>query len=109
MPKVTVHQVNIIKVTLEDQVRFIIEQLGEKPYILFREVCKPLQSKMELIVTFMAALDLARLHFLAAKQSEIFGEIRLVVLKPLTMQKYLDLRDQDLMPETSNLVQTNGD
>lgn len=104
MPKVTVHQVNMIKVTLEDQVGFIIEQLGERPYILFREICKPLRSKMELIVTFMAMLDLARLNFLAAKQSEIFGEIRLVVVKALTMQKYLDVRDQDLMPETSKLV-----
>jgi segregation and condensation protein A len=105
MPKVTIHQVNIIKVTLEDQVAFIIEQFGDRPYILFREICKPLNSKMELIVTFMAILDLARLHFLAAKQSEIFGEIRLVPLQPLTMQKYLDVRDQDLLPENSKLVE----
>jgi len=101
MPKVTVHQVNIIKVSLEDQVGFIIEQIGNRPYILFREICKSLQTKMELIVTFMAILDLGRLHFLAAKQSEVFGEIRLVVLKPLTMAKYLEVRDQDLLPHTS--------
>jgi segregation and condensation protein A len=106
MPKVTVHQVNMIKVTLEDQVGFIIKQLQERPYILFREICKPLQSKMELIVTFMAVLDLIRLHFFAAKQSEIFGEIRLVLMQQLTMQKYLDVRDQDLMPETSKLSES---
>jgi chromatin segregation and condensation protein Rec8/ScpA/Scc1 (kleisin family) len=62
---------------------------------------------MELIVTFMAVLDLVRLHFLTAKQSDIFGEIRLVVLQSLTMQKYLDVRDQDLMPEEKNLVEQN--
>jgi segregation and condensation protein A len=101
MPKVTVHQVSIIKVSLEEQVRFIIEQIGNRPYILFREICKQLQNKMELIVTFMAILDLARLNFLAAKQSEIFGEIRLVVLQPLTIAKYLEVRDQDLLPESS--------
>jgi len=83
MPKVTVHQVNIIRVTLEDQVRYIFRQIAERPYVLFREVCQPLQSKMELIVTFMAMLDLLRLQFLSAKQSDIFGEIRLVVLLPL--------------------------
>ena len=109
MPKVTVHQVNIIKVTIEDQVRFIIEQLGERSYILFREICKSIHTKMELIVTFMAVLDLVRLHFLTAKQSEIFGEIRLVVLESLTMQKYLDMRDQDLIPEKTNLVKQNED
>lgn len=101
MPKVTVHQVSIIKVTLEEQVGFIVEQIGNRPYILFREICKKLQTKIELIVTFMAILDLARLHFLAAKQSEVFGEIRLAVLQPLTMAKYLEVRDQDVISESS--------
>ena len=52
-------------------------------------------------VKLPAILDLARLNFLAAKQSEVFGEIRLVVLKSLTMEKYLEVRDQDLLPQTS--------
>jgi segregation and condensation protein A len=101
MPKVTVHQVNVLRVTLEDQVKFIFQQIGERPYLLFREMCRPLQTKMELIVTFMAMLDLLRLQFLSAKQSDIFGEIRLVVLQTLSMGKYFEIRDKEFFSKSS--------
>lgn len=92
MPRVTVHQVNIIKVTIEDQVDFLFRQIGEKPYALFRDLVKPLRHRMELIVTFIALLDLMRLKFLTAKQTDIFGEIRLVPLRPLEMADYRVVR-----------------
>ncbi len=93
MPKVRVHQVNVIKVTMEDQVRFLFREIGNRPYALFGEIVRKLASRLELIVTFMAILDLLRLGFLSAKQSEIFGEIRLVPLQPLEFSKYLAIRD----------------
>ena len=100
IPKVTVHEVSVIKVTLEKQVEYIFSQFGDRSYALFREICRPVKTKMEMIVTFMAVLDLIRLKFFTAKQSDIFGEIRLVVLQPLSMKKYFDIRDQELLPET---------
>lgn len=102
IPKVTVHEVSVIKVTLEKQVDYLFSQFGDRAYALFREICRPIKTKLELIVTFMAVLDLIRLKFLAAKQSDIFGEIRLVVLQPLSMEKYFEIRDQELLPETVN-------
>ncbi len=97
MPKVTVHQVNVIKVTLDQQVAFLIDRLKGKPYALFSEVVKPLRTRMELVVTFMAILDLMRLHLLSAKQSEAFGEIRLVPLKDCSYECYLKVREQDIL------------
>ncbi len=97
MPKVTVHQVKVIKVTLDQQVAFLIDQLKGKPYALFSEVVKPLRSRMELVVTFMAILDLIRLQLLAAKQSEAFGEIRLVPLRDCSYECYLRVREQDIL------------
>lgn len=94
MPKVTVHQVNVIRTTIENQVAFLFNEMSNKPYVLFRRVCAPLKSKMELMVTFMAILDLMRLGFLSAKQSDAFGEIRLVPLQQLRMEKYLAIRDE---------------
>lgn len=109
MPKVTVHQVNILRVTIEDQVKFIFQQIGEQPYVLFREICQPLKTKIERIVTFMALLDLLRLQFLSAKQTEVFGEIRLVVLQSLSMKKYFEIRDKDIFSakSTENVVQAS--
>lgn len=107
MPKVTVHQVNVIRITIEDQVRFIFNQFKNRPYVLFREICKPLKTKMELIITFMAVLDLIRLAFLSAKQSHIFGEIRLIPLKILDMNEYFVIRDKELLPEKLNNETSN--
>ncbi len=102
IPKVTVHRVNVIKITIEDQVKFIFAQLGDRPYMLFREIVRPLENKIQLIVTFIAMLDLIRLHFLSARQSDVFGEIRLVPLQQLSIESYMELRDQELMPDSVN-------
>ncbi len=102
MPKVRVHQVNVIKVTMEDQVRFLFREIGSRPYALFGEIVRKLASRLELIVTFMAILDLMRLGFLSAKQSEIFGEIRLVPLQPLEFTRYQALRDSHSLKEKAS-------
>lgn len=101
MPRVTVHQVKILKITIEDQVKFLIRQFEERPgrggkkHILFSELQKHLQDKITLIVTFMAILDLIRLRFLTAKQSNAFEEIRLVSSPDLTLENYMRLRRQE--------------
>lgn len=102
MPKVTMHQVNVVKVTLEQQVKFVFQKFGEQSYILFSELRKGVKTKMELIVTFMSLLDLIRLQFLSVKQSDIFGEIRLVAIQPLNFEKYLEERDRNLITRSQN-------
>ncbi|MBN2367118.1 MAG: segregation/condensation protein A [Calditrichaeota bacterium] len=99
MPKVTIHQVKIIKITIEDQVRHIFNTFGNRPYVLFREITTSLSQKIEVIVTFMAILDLIQLSFISAKQSEPFTEIRLVALQKLDMGNYMKLRDKDVVSE----------
>ncbi|NOX38593.1 MAG: segregation/condensation protein A [Calditrichaeota bacterium] len=96
MPKVTIHHVQTIKVTLEDQVEFILKKLEGKAYLLFDELVAPIREKIRLIVTFMALLDLMRLGMIRAKQTEIFGEIRLQPQGAMSMERYLQLRDQEV-------------
>ncbi len=96
MPKVTIHHVQTIKVTLEDQVVFILEQLKQREYLLFQEMIAPIREKLRLIVTFMALLDLIRLGMIQAQQSVMFGEIRLKPIGEISMERYLRLRDQEI-------------
>ncbi len=95
MPRVTVHNVKTIKVTLEDQVQYIFKRLQEQPVVLFRELIEPFQEKIYVIVTFLALLDLIRLQMVRAVQTEVFGEIRLQGLGELTMTRYLQLRSSE--------------
>ncbi len=95
MPKVTVHSVKTIKITLEDQVNYIFQELNGKPFVLFHDLVKPFKEKIYLIVTFLALLDLIRLQMIKAVQSEVFGEIRLQPLGTLSMSRYFQLRNQE--------------
>ena len=95
MPKITVHQVNIIKITIEDQVKFLIDQIGGKKHILFSDLQKKLKNKITLIVTVMAISDLIRLRFLSAKQTKAFEDIRLVSSPDLTLENYMRFRNQE--------------
>lgn len=93
MPKVTVHQVQTVKVTIEEQVRFIFEKLNGKPYVIFREIVEELPGKIHIIVTFMAILDLMRLQMITCKQEAPFADIRIVPLTELTMSHFASLRE----------------
>ena len=95
MPKITVHQVKILKITIEDQVKFLINQIGNKKHILFSELQKYIPDKITLIVTIMAILDLIRLRFLTAKQGKAFEEIRLVASSDLSLENYMRFRTQE--------------
>lgn len=97
MPKVTVHHVSTLKITLEDQVAFILGHLKDKPYVLFEELLKHIKEKLRLIITFMALLDLMKFGMVSAKQTEVFGEIRIVRLQEMSMTRYYALRD-DVKP-----------
>ena len=93
MPKITVHKVKSIKVKLEDQVRHIVDCFEGKNYLLFSEVVREMSEKIYIIVTFMAVLDMMKLGMITTKQSDIFGEVRLVPLTEITMSRYLSMRE----------------
>jgi segregation and condensation protein A len=94
MPKITVHQVKVLKVTLEEQVTFLIDKMKGKKYILFGELQPFLNEKIIVIVTFIAILDLMRVGLLSAKQVEAFSDIRLIPSKKLSLDTYLESRHQ---------------
>jgi len=96
MPKVTLHRVRAVRVTLEDQIKFIFARLQNTDTLLFSELVKPLKEKLRLIVTFMALLELIRLGMIKAVQTEVFGEIHLRPIGEMSFQRYLSLRDRNV-------------
>ena len=82
MPKVTEHKVEMINVTVEEQADWIMQRLARKPMILFGELMAGLEKKIEIIVTFIALLDLMKQRLVTVSQSDNFDEIR---IKPLLL------------------------
>lgn len=64
-------------ITLEEKLRELQAMLQEKVEKAFSEVVSASRDKIEIIVSFLAILELAKQKFLSLSQNELFGEIRI--------------------------------
>lgn len=96
MPKVTVHHVSTVKVSIEDQVAHVIGKLQQHANVSFFDLLAEMKGKIYIIVTFMAILDLVRMGLVTARQSDIFGDIRLVSIGEPSMSRFLHLRESEV-------------
>jgi segregation and condensation protein A len=65
------------EVPLEARIREVLELLTEKTSVSFDELFSGGRRRIELIVTFMAVLELMRLKQIVARQADVFGTIRI--------------------------------
>jgi segregation and condensation protein A len=68
------------KFTVADKIAWLQEVFGSRERCHFMELFKESTSRTEVIVTFLALLELIRVCFLRVAQSEVFGEIEVVRL-----------------------------
>jgi len=84
--------------TVEDKITLIQHLLVERPSILLTEIFEQAHDKMEVIVTFMAVLELCRQRQILVVQKRLFSDIELlknadnIVVIP---------REQAVAPETN--------
>ncbi len=69
------------EIPMEQKMREILDLLESKEPLQFLEIFESSRSRREVIITFLAMLELIRLKQIHAKQTEIFGEIRVYRLK----------------------------
>jgi len=75
-PKVTEHSIEPIPVTIEEQINYIIRALdAHDGEVLFYEMLEKVASRMAMIVTFLALLEMLRQGEIEVTQSSTFGEI----------------------------------
>ena len=79
-PVISQFELNREPVRLEKQKELILKYFDDEGRLRFTTLIKKLHSRMEIIVTFLAILDLVRDGKCNLEQSDIFGEIELVHL-----------------------------
>lgn len=57
-----VHKVSLVKANIEEQSKFIIQKLRESGRLSFWQLCKNVNDRMVLIVTFLAILEMVKDH-----------------------------------------------
>jgi segregation and condensation protein A len=65
------------KITIREKIALIAEKLGRKPHATFGELIGRRPSRLEVVVTFLALLELVKRYRVAAKQDSLFGEIEI--------------------------------
>jgi len=65
------------KISLTEQKIFIIANFDEKGNLSLDKLIKKLKSKLEIIVTFLALLEMIRTAELVCKQKDTFGQIEM--------------------------------
>ena len=68
------------EIPLEQKVREILDLLEKQDCVQFSQIFSAAKPRRELIITFLALLELIRMRQVVAKQSEAFGEIRIYKL-----------------------------
>lgn len=63
------------EITLEEKIREILDRLRDGQSFTLASLCKDKRTRIEIVLTFLALLELARLRELILKQKERFGEI----------------------------------
>ncbi len=70
-------EISVDEVSVTERINYIMEALGNSPYILFESLFADMTRKMELIATFLALLELIRLKLIKIQQTKRFGTIRI--------------------------------
>jgi len=73
--EVTTHQVELEPVALEDKVEILRQRLYERGRLAWSELFEGVRSRIDVIVTFMAMLELAKGGVLRLQQADNFSEL----------------------------------
>jgi segregation and condensation protein A len=77
------------RVTIRDQIRLIARALRASRQLSFQKLLQNAGSRMEVLVTFLAVLELIKRRKIEARQERLFGEIELLSIGEWTEDEAL--------------------
>lgn len=77
LPKDVVHEVLLEKITVREKMTLLLDQLRAQGKILFESLFAEVKSRMEVVVTFLAMLELVKVRAIRIFQEEATGPIQI--------------------------------
>lgn len=65
------------KVTIREKIAYLSEMLGKSEQASFKAMIRSAKTRLEVVVTFLALLELVKRYRVAAKQEALFGDIEI--------------------------------
>ncbi len=69
--------VNMPRITIRDKIRTLLEKLRHTPRLTFRTLLSDQAQRVEIVVTFLAMLELIKRRIVIAQQSGLFSDIEI--------------------------------
>ena len=86
--------VTIPRITIREKIHSLLETLKTHRLIHFKDVLHS-QNRVEIVVTFLALLELVKRHIVQAQQADLFGDIQMEAVGELEGQEENDLDFQE--------------
>jgi segregation and condensation protein A len=94
------------EIPIENKIREILDILEGKQYVSFTEILKLQNTRIALIVCFMAVLELVKNKQIVAKQSDLFSEIRIYKVYTDEQARHLEQTEGSLAPDLELVSET---
>ncbi len=66
------------KVTIREKIAYLSEMLGKNKQASFKAMISSAKTRLEVVVTFLALLELVKRYRVAARQEDLFGDIEII-------------------------------
>ncbi len=83
--------VSIPIITIQNKIRSILQTIQKQGWVSFGAMLGRNHTRVEIVVTFLAMLELIKRHILAAQQPELFADISLTPLGGVNELSEIDL------------------
>lgn len=75
LPKDSVHEVTLERITVREKMTLLLDRLRHQGRVLFEALFDEMKSRMEIVVTFLAMLELVKVRAIRIYQEEMAGPI----------------------------------
>ncbi|MGD8781041.1 MAG: segregation/condensation protein A [Ignavibacteria bacterium] len=76
-----VHEIKKINVTIDEQIKYLMDITANQAKVSFIELMKEMREKIRIVVTFIALLELVKMGRLGLKESEYFNDFEIYGLE----------------------------
>jgi len=79
------------KVTIRDQIRRIVTDIRREGRAYFHKMMRDVSTRIEVVVAFLAMLELVKRRQITARQTDLFGEIEIIPTETFSDQTDFEL------------------
>ena len=84
------------KITIKDKINQISDHFSKSDELSFNELLGPNYSRLDIVISFLALLELIKGSFIKVVQTEVFDEIKMIRIKDVSEMREFALRNLEL-------------